>query len=503
MPAEAFRDLWATLQEGIPWSGMVKNRRKKGDHYWVLANVTPVLDSGRVVSYMSVRSKPSREQVAAAEALYGRMRAHPEHYSLHQGVLRTKTLSHRLRSAFQWGLGARIRIAGVSAAGTLVSCTLAASPLPTTLVLPAALSIAAGAALWLRHLALVPLRDAIDAVHRQAAGQLGMRQTAAGVRVVGQLRRGLAQLDVNLQAIVGDMRREVEGIQAASEEIAASNADLGIRTEMQAAQLQHSVSSAKQTTTALRSSAGHVEAARSLAQQASEAARQGGRSMEELVERMAQFNEASHRIGEIIQVVYGISFQTKLLALNAAVEAARAGQAGRGFAVVAGEVRALTQKTSDATREIKALVKEATQRVDAGNALVETTGNTVQQSAQAAEQVFALIARISHSVHEQAQAMMQVNAALTGLDDVTQRNTTMVEEIATATQSLNRQAQVVTASVHVFRATPDHFGTATTAAAGAGRCDARHDLDSSSRIDPTSPTPRRDAVSLASPTSTT
>ena len=101
VPAEAFRDLWATLAQGLPWSGMVKNRRKSDDHYWVLTNVTPIVDDGRAVGYMSVRIKPSRDQVAQAEALYARMRQAPGRYALHRGALRLNSLLGRVRSGLQ------------------------------------------------------------------------------------------------------------------------------------------------------------------------------------------------------------------------------------------------------------------------------------------------------------------------------------------------------------------------------------------------------------------
>jgi methyl-accepting chemotaxis protein len=170
-----------------------------------------------------------------------------------------------------------------------------------------------------------------------------------------------------------------------------------------------------------------------------------------MVQRMGEIRDASQRIGEIIQVIDSISFQTNILALNAAVEAARAGEAGRGFAVVASEVRSLAQKTSEAAREIKSLIGNATERVEAGNALAEATGRTVRQSAEAVERVFGLIADMSRAAQEQAQGVEQVNAAVNELDDVTQRNAEMVEELSAAALSLHRQAEVVADSVRIFR----------------------------------------------------
>jgi aerotaxis receptor len=445
VPAEAFRDLWATLAEGVPWSGLVKNRRKNGDHYWVLANVTPVLEHGRTVGYMSVRVKPSREQVAATEELYAEMRSNPQRYALHHGELRRCSLTERLRTALRWGLSGRI------AAVSLASTGLAAGGLNWTLSLGAALGLGGVTALLLRRLAVRPLRKAIVTANRLAAGQLGSAVTSAGAGEVNQLMRVLAQLDVSLQAIVGDVRSEVEVIRTAARDIASGNGHLGTRTEMQAGSLQQTASSVEQIAVTLRVSAEHAEAARGLAQQARDAASQGGESMQNMVQRMSEIREVSQRIGEIIQVIDSISFQTNILALNAAVEAARAGAAGRGFAVVAGEVRTLAQKTSAAAREIKALIVNATERVEAGNALAETTGRTVRQSAQAAELVFGLIAEMSRAAQEQAEGVEQVNNAVVQLDGVTRQNAAMVEQLSGAAYSLRQQAEEVSAAVRIFR----------------------------------------------------
>jgi aerotaxis receptor len=448
VPQEAFRDLWATIKEGRPWSALVKNRRKNGDHYWVQANVTPVLENGVTVGYLSVRGKPSREAVAQAEALYASMRAHPARYALRHGTLLERTPVGRLRSALRLDLGSRVAL--VSAASTLASSALGASG-HWAVALAGALGIAGATALLLRRMAIQPLRQATVATNRLAAGQLGGTRAAGGDDEVGQLMRGLTQLDINLQAIVGDVRREVDGIRIASREISAGNHHLGTRTESQANHVRQTASSIEQIAVTLRNSADHAATARSLAQQASDAARQGGESMQHMVQRMGEIRDASQRIGEIIQVIDSISFQTNILALNAAVEAARAGEAGRGFAVVASEVRSLAQKTSEAAREIKSLIGNATERVEAGNALAEATGRTVRQSAEAVERVFGLIADMSRAAQEQAQGVEQVNAAVNELDDVTQRNAEMVEELSAAALSLHRQAEVVADSVRIFR----------------------------------------------------
>ena len=159
MPVEAFRDLWATLEEGLPWSGLVKNRRKNGDHYWVQANVTPVLENGRTVGYLSVRGKPARETVAQAEALYARMREQPQGYALRRGFVRERSPLGGLRSRLKLGLG--MRIAAVTLFSTLASGAIASVGLHWAVGLGSAFVLAAAAALLVRHMAVSPLHGAI------------------------------------------------------------------------------------------------------------------------------------------------------------------------------------------------------------------------------------------------------------------------------------------------------------------------------------------------------
>ncbi len=242
MPAEAYRDMWDTLKAGQPWTALVKNRRKNGDHYWVRANVTPVLEGGQVNAYMSVRTTPGHDEVAAAEALYARMRDEAAAgrlvHSLHQGDLHVAGLGARMARLGKPSLG--LRLGATAMAGTL-AVGLSAGLLAQWGIWAAAavsLLVGAGVAAWLRQQALAPLRLAVAAVRRMSAGDLSGVLPADRQDEVGQLARGLTQLNVNLQAIVGDVRREVEGITLASSEIAKGNHDLGNRTESQASNLQ-------------------------------------------------------------------------------------------------------------------------------------------------------------------------------------------------------------------------------------------------------------------------
>ncbi|MBX3608792.1 MAG: PAS domain-containing protein [Hydrogenophaga sp.] len=453
MPQEAFRDMWATIESGKPWSGLVKNRRKNGDHYWVQANVTPVLDDGRVTGYMSVRTKPSREQVAGAEALYARMRQEAASgrlvHVLSRGEVRQKTLGGSVVRSLRY-IGAQrsvMALAVMGAAGATLGAYLPSHALAigvTTLV-----AFALGG--WLQHMGVRPLDRILASANRLAAGDLANRRSDGGAGMIGQIHRGLTQLNVNLQAVVSDVRTQVDGMHSATREISAGSTDLSNRTEAQASNLQQTAASLEQITATIRSNAEAARSAADLASSAREQAVKGGEAVESVARRMAEIQAASHRISEIVGVIDGISFQTNLLALNAAVEAARAGEHGRGFSVVAAEVRSLAARARESAREIKTLIEASAEQVEAGVGLVQQTRSTVQETAGTIGRVSALVAEISAASAEQSQGVAQVNDAVTQLDSLTQQNAAMVEQLSASAAALSAQAGTVTATVRVFK----------------------------------------------------
>nr|MCU0956755.1 methyl-accepting chemotaxis protein [Hydrogenophaga sp.] len=270
----------------------------------------------------------------------------------------------------------------------------------------------------------------------------------------GELARALNQLNVNLQAVVSDVRHEVEGVQVASGEIAAGNQDLSARTESQASSLEETAASMEELSSTVEHSANAAREAANLSDRASQVAREGNEAMHKVVQTMDEIHKSSSRIGEIIQVIDGISFQTNILALNAAVEAARAGEQGRGFAVVAGEVRNLAQRTQTAAKEIKVLIDDSASKVSQGSELVHGTGRTMGQVVTAVEQVNSLISDITSATREQSVGLSQINQAVGQLDSVTQQNSAMVEQLAAAASSLQTQAVVMQESVRIFKLQP-------------------------------------------------
>ncbi len=465
MPAEAFRDMWETLKAGEPWTALVKNRRKDGGFYWVRANVTPVRDGAGISGYMSVRTKPSREEIAGAEALYARMR---EEYRaagggknprlatrLHKGQLQVQGLAGvgpwLARHTSLWLDGAALVAAGTVAGGLAIAATSQFAMSPVLAAVGAALVTALPMTGWLRRRQARGLLMAAQAAERLASGDLTQRLQSHRHDAQGRLMRALAQLNVNLQAVVGDVRREVEGVNVACSEIAAGGRDLGERTEQQAGNLQQAAAALEQVAATVKHTADGAFQARDLAKDTAAAARATGSTSAEASASMSAVRDATMRINEIVSVIDGISFQTNILALNAAVEAARAGDAGRGFAVVAAEVRTLAGRTREAAQEIKRLAEDSRSRVEEGVRIVTDTSRSAKEAETAVDQMNALIGRISVAVQQQSGGISEVNGSVANIDGITQQNSALVEELGASAMSLAQRAELVTQAVRVFR----------------------------------------------------
>ncbi len=458
MPSEAFRDLWTTLRAGKPWSGLVKNRRKNGDHYWVMANVTPIRADGQVTGYLSVRTQPTRAQVDAAQALYATMRAEAE-----RGRLVHRLMSGRLEKA-GWlpALARRLRlsltgrmalalalVAGISAlAGRLLDGLG-----PWAVGGAAALAVALVSALswWLHRSITRPVRSALAVAYDLAAGDLTARAASSGSDEVGEMLRSLNQLTVNLQAMVADVRAQSAQVGRASQEIAASSQDLSGRTESQASSLQETAAAIEQiAATVQQNAAGATEAVRQSADAGAvaERARDAVGAVDASMQGIAR---AADRIAAINGVIDSIAFQTNILALNAAVEAARAGEQGRGFAVVAAEVRTLAQRSAEAAKEIKQLIEQSRSAVQDGSRLVQAASDTMRQVVADTRSVGERVEGISAASSQQAAGVVQVNAAVAQLDTATQQNAALVEESTAAAAELKTQAEWLLQSVQIFR----------------------------------------------------
>jgi methyl-accepting chemotaxis protein len=296
-----------------------------------------------------------------------------------------------------------------------------------------------------------PIAEAVGVAERVSNGDLTAEVHAEGKDEAAQLLAALGKMSANLRRVVGNVRLSVESVSTASGQIAAGNQDLSSRTEEQASSLQQTAASMEQLTSTVKQSANNARQANQLAVSASEAASKGGDVVGQVVATMEGISASSRKIADIITVIDGIAFQTNILALNAAVEAARAGEQGRGFAVVAGEVRNLAQRSAQAAREIKSLIGDSVEKVEAGSHQVNEAGVAMNEIVTQVKRVTDLIGEITSASLEQSSGIGQVSQAITQMDQVTQQNAALVEQSAAAAQSLKEQATKLAEAVSVFK----------------------------------------------------
>lgn len=295
-----------------------------------------------------------------------------------------------------------------------------------------------------------PVKRALDLATAVANGDLSQKIDVTGKDEVSLLLHALQAMSTNLQSIVGQVRAGTSEIAVASKEIAQGNLDLSSRTEQQASSLEETASSMEELTSTVKQNGENARRADQLAQSATDIARRGGAIVGEVVSTMGAINSSANKIVDIIGVIDGIAFQTNILALNAAVEAARAGEQGRGFAVVASEVRNLAQRSAAAAKEIKSLIGDSLDKVNAGNELVATAGVTMLEVVDGINRVTTIMAEITAAGREQESGIDQINQAVSEMDAVTQQNAALVEQAAAATASLEQQAAQLSDVVSVF-----------------------------------------------------
>ncbi len=295
-----------------------------------------------------------------------------------------------------------------------------------------------------------PLRTAVDAAARVARGDLASSIVVSGKDEATALLEALGVMRDSLSRMVNEVRSGAQAIEGASGEIAQGNSDLSQRTESQASALQQTAASVEQLTSTVKLNAQNAAHAHELSQGAATQVNEGHAVVSQVVGTMRTINEHSRKIGEITSVINGIAFQTNILALNAAVEAARAGEHGRGFAVVAAEVRSLSQRSTQAAKEIDALIRSALECTQTGSDLVDVAGNTMSGVQVSVQKVADIIAEIASASREQTTGIEQVNVAIADIDRTTQQNAALVEEAAAAAESLSEQTHRLTALVSAF-----------------------------------------------------
>ncbi len=302
-------------------------------------------------------------------------------------------------------------------------------------------------------------RDIASAV---AAGDLSMDiQTDASDK--NSLLVALKEMKGKLELMVSDIKLSADTIKTASAEISSGNADLSSRTESQANSLQETSSSMASLSDTVKQNADNAKQANHLADIASGVAVKGGEVVNQVIGTMSEINGSSKKIVDIITVIDGIAFQTNILALNAAVEAARAGEQGRGFAVVASEVRNLAQRSAAAAKEIKTLISDSVDKVTQGSQLVDQAGQTMGEIVDSVKRVSDIMKEISAASQDQSAGIQEIGRAIEHMDEMTQQNSAMVEEAASAAASMNNEAEKLTESLDVFKLSSSGMSTARRA----------------------------------------
>jgi aerotaxis receptor len=415
MPAAAFADLWATVKKGEPWHGMVKNRCKNGDFYWVDANVTPIREKGQITGYVSIRSKPSRSQIREAELLYAKLNGGltPAQAAVPEPWIPLPGLSFTTRAWLTSAVtaGYFLLLLG-AAAGGQASPALAWGG--------AALGLAVAAALTLLLVRSVNIRlggdprTAIDLVQRVAAGDMRVEvdtrpgdstSLLATLRVMQSRLKGMINR-IRFDAI--QVSEDTGEFTHATHEISLTSQELARNAEDQRLSVERMASAITELSASIKEVSNNVQLTRGQADKAVEATAEGENSGMAAMAAMEAVADSTAQVVKSVKVIQEIARQTNLLSLNAAIEAAKAGALGKGFAVVADEVRKLAERSAEAAREIATLIENSDQAVAQGRATVQEAVQALTAIREHIGQVTAMSMEVGAATEEQARASQEV-----------------------------------------------------------------------------------------------
>jgi len=434
VPPAVFADMWATLQKNKPWMGVVKNRCKNGDHYWVNAFVTPIFDNGQVIGYQSVRSKPRQNLVKRTETIYERVAKGRRRYSLYDLDLSSSVpvllfASALIPSGLSWAFDFSAPVtlgvsAGVGAVGLLLLRTL-----------------------------MAPLKKATERAKRYIDSDLLKEMYANSTDEAGQMYLAAIMREANVSAMTTRITHSAKELYALGDETTHIADHAAEAINRQAAEVEQIATVISQLSGAIDEVAQNANSASDATHQANELAHQGrsvvndtaqsinilASAIQQAAVQVESLHQATDDISKAISVITEIADQTNLLALNAAIEAARAGEQGRGFAVVADEVRALAQRTQDSTGEIygtlERLKKETEEVVRVMKSSQESATGCVDQ-AQVAGETLDAISQTMQSITDMSQMIAAAATQQSAASEEIRNNLDSVNEAAAeATES--------------------------------------------------------------------
>ena len=435
MPKAAFADMWYTLKQGEPWSGIVKNRRKNGDHYWVRANAVPMVREGRVTGYMSIRTRATDEEIAAVEPLYKALNEGRCNRRIHKGLVVRKGWLGKLPA-----LPIRWRVRSVMAIMFIVlAAALQQMGAEWPLLLISALVMMLGTAIFEWQI-VRPIENVARQALKVATGERNSVSHLNRSDELGLMLRAVGQLGLMCRWLIHDVSSQVSCVRSDSETLAKGSDDLNKHTQQTVENVQETVTTMNQMAASVKQNSETAAAADKLSIAASSAATHGGEAMDTVIKTMDDIANSTQRIGTITTLINDIAFQTNILALNAAVEAAWAGEQGKGFAVVAGEVRHLASRSASAANDIRKLIDASADKVQSGSDQVHAAGRTMDDIVAQVQNVTQLIAQISHSTLEQSDGLSSLTRAVNELSNITQKNAELVEESAQISAMVKHRA---------------------------------------------------------------
>ncbi|EIC8750896.1 PAS domain-containing protein [Salmonella enterica] len=414
MPKAAFADMWYTLKQGEPWSGIVKNRRKNGDHYWVRANAVPMIREGRVTGYMSIRTRATDDEVAAVEPLYQALNEGRCSKRIHKGLVVRQGLLGKLPAMpVRW----RVRsIMGLMA--VMLALALFGTDASWQALLLGALAMLAGTAL-LEWQIVRPIENVATQALKVATGERNSVQHLNRSDELGLTLRAVGQLGLMCRWLINDVSSQVSSVRNGSERLAKGNNDLNEHTRQTVENVQETVTTMNQMAESVKLNSETASAADKLSMAASSAATQGGEAMDTVIKTMDDIAHSTQRIGTITTLINDIAFQTNILALNAA-------------------------------NDIRKLIDASATKVQSGSEQVHAAGRTMDDIVAQVQNVTLLIARISQSTQEQTDGLSSLTRAVDELNRITQKNAALVEESAQVSAMVKHRASRLEDAVTVL-----------------------------------------------------